>query len=62
LKYSLEVDLLFFLSTIQKGVCTTPPLEEEAHVPTSNGLGRRVNLNHLLLLFLIRMGESPITT
>jgi hypothetical protein len=54
--------LLFFLSIIQKGVCTTPPLEEKVPMSISNGLGRIVNLNYLFLLFLIRMGESPIGT
>jgi hypothetical protein len=43
-KYSLEIDLFFLLSTIQKRVHTPSPLAKKALAPTSNGLGGVVYL------------------
>jgi hypothetical protein len=63
LKYSPKVNTLFFWPTIQRGGCTPlpppPPLQEEAYVPTSNGLRRIMNLSCSLLPSLIKRGKSP---
>ncbi len=40
------------------GVSTLPLLKGKAHMPTSNGHGKVVNLNCSFLSPLIRMGEN----
>jgi hypothetical protein len=62
LKYSLEVDFLLSLLTIQMGVCIPPPLGEKVPSPISNGPKRIMNLSCSFLSHPIRMGKSPIRT
>jgi hypothetical protein len=62
LKYSLKVNIPLSLPIVEKRAHTPPLLREKASTPTSNGLGRIMDLNFSLLLPPIRIGKSPTGT
>jgi hypothetical protein len=61
-KYSLEVDFIFSLLIVQKGVCIPPLLREKVPTLISNGFEMIMNLSCSLLSPPIRMGKNPIGT
>jgi hypothetical protein len=62
LKYSLKVNLPLSLPIVEKRAHTPPLLGEKDSTPTSNGLGRIMDLNFSLLSPPIRISKSPTRT